>query len=31
MRTSEFLLAARLDAPALAAWVESGWLLPRQE
>ena len=31
MRTSEFLLAARLDAPALAAWVEAGWLLPRQE
>jgi chaperone modulatory protein CbpM len=31
MRTSEFLLAARLDAPVLAAWVEAGWLLPRQE
>jgi chaperone modulatory protein CbpM len=31
MRTSEFLLAARLDSPVLAAWVEAGWLLPRQE
>ena len=31
MRTSEFLLAARLDAPALAAWVEASWLRPRQE
>jgi chaperone modulatory protein CbpM len=29
MRTREFLLAARLDASALAAWIEAGWLLPR--
>jgi chaperone modulatory protein CbpM len=26
----EFLLRARLDAAALEAWVEAGWLVPRQ-
>jgi chaperone modulatory protein CbpM len=31
MRTREFLLAARLDAAVLAAWVEAGWLMPRRE
>ena len=31
MRTREFLLAARLDPPALAAWIEAGWLLPRRD
>jgi chaperone modulatory protein CbpM len=31
MRTHEFLLAARLEAPALAAWIEAGWLLPRRD
>jgi len=31
MRTHEFLLAARLDATAVAAWVEAGWLIPRQD
>jgi len=29
MRTREFLLAARLDAAALTAWIEAGWLVPR--
>ena len=31
MRTREFLLAARLDAAVLAAWVEARWLVPRRE
>jgi chaperone modulatory protein CbpM len=31
MRTREFLLAARLDAAALEAWVEAGWLMPRRD
>ena len=31
MRTREFLLAARLDATALEAWVEAGWLVPRRD
>ena len=31
MRTREFLLAARLEATVLAAWVEAGWLLPRRD
>ncbi len=26
----EFLLRARLDAASLEAWVEAGWLMPRQ-
>jgi chaperone modulatory protein CbpM len=28
MRTREFLLAARLDASTLDAWVAAGWLIP---
>jgi len=28
MRTSEFLLQSRLDAQALDAWIEAGWLRP---
>ena len=31
MRTREFLLAARLDAAAVDAWVEAGWLMPRRD
>jgi chaperone modulatory protein CbpM len=31
MRTREFLLAARLDAAALDAWIEAGWLVPRRD
>jgi chaperone modulatory protein CbpM len=31
MRTREFLLAARLEATALEAWVEAGWLAPRRD
>lgn len=31
MRRREFLLAARLDAAVLAAWVQAGWLIPRRE
>jgi chaperone modulatory protein CbpM len=31
MRTREFLLAARLDAAALTAWIEAGWLVPRRD
>src|SRR3984893_6555312 len=30
METREFILQSRLDAQALEAWVEAGWLLPRQ-
>ncbi|MBX6741584.1 MAG: hypothetical protein IRY87_05985 [Acetobacteraceae bacterium] len=26
----EFLLRARIDAASLEAWIEAGWLLPRQ-
>src|SRR5262245_25794581 len=29
MRTSEFLTQARLDAGDLHAWIEAGWLRPR--
>jgi chaperone modulatory protein CbpM len=29
MRRCEFLLAARVEARALQAWIEAGWLLPR--
>src|SRR5947209_2697283 len=29
MQTREFLLAARLEAHTLEAWIEDGWLLPR--
>jgi chaperone modulatory protein CbpM len=28
MRTGEFLMQARLDAQALDAWIEAGWLRP---
>jgi len=28
MRTSEFLLQSRLDAQAVDAWIEAGWLRP---
>jgi chaperone modulatory protein CbpM len=28
MRTGEFLIQSRLDAQALDAWIEAGWLLP---
>jgi chaperone modulatory protein CbpM len=31
MRTREFLLATRLHASALEAWVEAGWLMPRRD
>ena len=31
MRTREFLLAARLEASVLAAWVEAGWLIPHRD
>jgi chaperone modulatory protein CbpM len=31
METREFILQSRLDAQALEAWVEAGWLLPRQD
>jgi chaperone modulatory protein CbpM len=30
METREFLLVARLEARALDAWIEEGWLLPRR-
>jgi chaperone modulatory protein CbpM len=30
MDRDEFLLAARLEAEALEAWIEGGWLLPRR-
>jgi chaperone modulatory protein CbpM len=29
MERREFLLAAQLEAGALEAWIEAGWLLPR--
>lgn len=29
MRTGEFLMQSRLDAGALDAWIEAGWLRPR--
>jgi chaperone modulatory protein CbpM len=28
MRTGEFLMQSRLDAQALDAWIEAGWLRP---
>jgi chaperone modulatory protein CbpM len=31
METREFIVRSRLDAHALEAWVEAGWLLPRQD
>lgn len=31
MRMREFLLAARVDAVAVKAWVEAGWLIPRRD
>jgi chaperone modulatory protein CbpM len=31
METREFILQSRIDAQALEAWVEAGWLLPRQD
>jgi chaperone modulatory protein CbpM len=31
METREFILQSRLDAKALEAWLEAGWLLPRQD
>jgi chaperone modulatory protein CbpM len=31
METREFIVRSRLDAQALEAWVEAGWLLPRQD
>jgi len=31
MKTREFLLAAQLEASALDAWIESGWLVPRKQ
>jgi chaperone modulatory protein CbpM len=30
METREFLLAARLEAGALEAWIKKGWLAPRR-
>jgi chaperone modulatory protein CbpM len=29
MRTGEFLIQSRLDAQALEAWIDAGWLRPR--
>jgi len=31
MHTREFLFAARIDAGALDAWVEAGWLVPSRD
>ncbi len=31
METREFILQSRLDAQSVEAWVEAGWLLPRQD
>ncbi len=31
METREFLLHARIDAVALEAWIEAGWLIPRPD
>src|SRR2546430_2717703 len=31
MDTRGFLLHARLDTKALEAWIEAGWVLPRQD
>jgi hypothetical protein len=31
MEAREFILQSRLDAEVVEAWVEAGWLLPRQE
>src|SRR3981081_708904 len=31
METREFVVQSRLDAQVLEAWVEAGWLLPRQD
>lgn len=30
METREFLLTAHLESDALDAWIEAGWLLPRE-
>src|ERR1700681_2167932 len=31
METREFVVQSRLDVQVLEAWVEAGWLLPRQD
>ena len=31
METDEFVAHAPLDAEVLEAWIEAGWLLPRQD
>ena len=31
METREFISQSRLDAQSVEAWVEAGWLLPRQD
>ena len=31
METDEFVVHAPLDAEVLEAWIEAGWLLPRQD
>lgn len=31
METREFIVQSRLNAQALEAWMEAGWLLPRQD
>src|ERR1700681_3087152 len=31
METREFVVQSRVDAQVLEAWVEAGWLLPRQD
>jgi chaperone modulatory protein CbpM len=31
MRRHEFLLAAQLESQALEAWIEAGWLVPRNK
>jgi chaperone modulatory protein CbpM len=31
METREFVVQSRLDAQVLEAWIEAGWLLPRQD
>ncbi len=31
MQRRDFLLAAQLEAGALEAWIEAGWLLPRDD
>src|SRR5437588_8427749 len=31
MQRTEFLLGAQLEARALEAWIEAGWLIPREQ